>query len=141
MLEKLPVFNGENHNIFDWQEKVEDVMRNNGWNFTKLLQALPASLTGIAKRAFNELSDEDKRDDSALFLGLRHQIDPFADKKCRALFRTVRRGSGESMSAFISKLRTYIRRSGNDPSQPLIRDMLRDRVYENLPTSNLILLK
>ena len=65
---------------------------------------------------------------------MRRQIEPHAESKYRELFRTALREKGETIASFINRLRSYSCRSGRDPRQDLMEEILRFRVFENLPS-------
>ena len=139
--ERLPLFDGSNLNVFEWQERVQAIAKSNHWSFSRLMENMPTSLTRIAKRAFNALSIEEKTDESKFFKRMIEQIDPWAAENNRALIRFAKRNSNETMSTYINRLREYIRRAGRDPNHPDIQNMLCQRIHENLPSSDERLLR
>ena len=74
---------------------------------------LPTSLLGKAKRAYEK----------------RNRINPRAEYNYRELFRSGKREASETVSAYINRLRMYV------------RDMLQHKVHKSLPTSICKLLK
>ena len=140
LTQKLPTYDGTNLDFDDWEEKVEAVIKCNDWTLSKLLEALPASLTGQSKRSFDMLTEDDKRTKDALFHGLRVRIDPTSEKKNKERFILARKGIGESVITFIDRCRMYIRRSGGDPKEHFAIEMLKTKVLESLsPTDKKIL--
>ena len=138
--QKLPMYDGVNLEIDEWQDKVEAVLTCNKWDLGKLLETLPTCLTGQAKRAFDALTENDKRTKDSLFQNMRVKIDPQSEKKNKELFMVARRGATESITSFIDRCRMYIRRSGGDPTEPFAIDMLKFKVYDSLsPTDRKIL--
>ena len=141
IMEKLPYYDGTNLDVIEWEEKVLTVANNNGWGFSRLIEALPLSLLGKAKMAFEALSFKDKQDEKTLFLGLRNQIQPQVESNYKTLFRSSSKEPSETISAYINRLRMYTRRSGFDPGQPVIEDMLQHRVFECVSSTNRKLLR
>ena len=138
---RLPLFDGKNLNVFEWQERVQAIAKSNHWNFLRLMEYMPTSLTGTAKRAFDALILDDKNDERKFFGRMISQIDPWAAENNRTLIRTAIRSPNETMSTYINRLREYIRRAGRDPNHPDIQNMLCQRIHENLPSSDERLLR
>ena len=124
MTQKLPNYDGSNLDFDEWEEKVRAISKCNDWEVDRLLAALPASLSGCSKRAYDMLKDEDKLSKEALFQGLRVKLDPTSERKNKELFIQARKGMGESMVAFIDRCRMYIRRSGGNPRENFAVEML-----------------
>ena len=138
--QKLPNFDGLNIEVDEWQDKVEAVMNCNNWDIAKLLEALPTYLSAQAKRAFDSLTDDDKRTKESLFQNMRVKIDPQSEKKNKEKFMMARKGPSESIMSYVDRCRMYIRRSGGNPTEAFAKDMLRYKVYDSLtPTDRKIL--
>ena len=117
--QKLPQYDGSNLDIDEWIEKIEAVAESNGWNHNTLIETLPASLSGQAKRSFDSLSGEERRTKEAFFQSIRMKLDPQAEKKNKELFMLARRGPNESVMRYMDRLRMYIQRWGGDPRERL----------------------
>ena len=138
--QRLPQFDGVNLDIDEWQEKTEAVAKCNDWDVTKLMENLPTTLTGQAKRSFDSLTDDDKRTKEEFFQSMRTKLDPQAEKKNKELFMLARRGPTESIMQYIDRLRMYIRRWGGDPKEAFAIEMLKYKTYDSLnPTDRKIL--
>ena len=59
--QKLPNYDGSNLDFDEWEEKVIAISKCNNWDVGKLLEALPASLSGQSKRALDHLKDEGEK--------------------------------------------------------------------------------
>ena len=131
-VQHLPKFDGTNMCVDDWIEKTETVSKGNNWGVEELLQNIPVSLAGIAKRAFDSLGPDDKSSIEVFNEAMRDKLDPQAVERNRALFATARRGKNESTSSFVDRLKMYIRRSGGNATDNWALDMLKYKIYENL---------
>ena len=138
---KLPMYDGLNLDIDEWTEKVEACVTCNEWNLDRLMEQIPTSLTAMAKRAYDMITEDDKRTKEAFFASMKNQIDPQAQQRNKELFRLAKKGPGETVTTFVNRLRTYIRRSGEDPKLGFVEDILKYRVYDSLPPSDRKLLK
>ena len=116
----------------DWEDKCLAVMTCNKWTLEGLLAAMPACLTSGAKRAFDSLTDEDKETKEAFFKSMRTKIDPQSAKKNKESFIMARRGSAESVTSFVDRLRMYIRRAGMDPNETFALEMSKIKIFESL---------
>ena len=132
-IERLPLFDGTNLEIFEWEEQVRDVMTCNSWSVTHLLKHLPISLRGKAKQAYDNLSPKDKHDEGSLFYAMRAKLDPGIEDRYRTLFCKARRAKGESITSFINRCKTLIKRSGGNPEQSFANDLLKEKVSGNIP--------
>ena len=83
---KLPNYDGANLEVDEWQDRCEAVFICNKWNVNNLLAAIPASLSGSAKRAFDSLLDKDKETKDVFFTCMRQKIDPQSVGKNKELF-------------------------------------------------------
>ena len=131
-IQKLPSYDGTNLTVDEWQDRCEAVLVCNKWDTQTMLAAMPIYLTGIAKRAFDSLSDEEKISKRAFFASMRIKIDPQSEKKNKELFLLARRGSTETVTSFIDRCREHIRRSGGNPQDSFANDMLRLKAIESL---------
>ena len=138
--QKLPNYDGVNLEIDEWVDRVDAVTKCNNWELKKLLETLPTFLTGQAKRAFDSLTNDDKRTKESLFQNMRVKIDPQSERKNKEMFMMARRGASESMTSYIDRCRMYIRRSGGNPTEEFAKEMLHFKVYDSLtPTDRKIL--
>ena len=135
----LPKYDGISIEVDEWVERVEAVMTGNFWDISKLLEAMPGSLVGQAKRAFDTLTDDEKITKDSLLKNMRAKIDPQAETRNKDLFSSARRGKNESNHTFIDRLKMYIRRSGEDPKDSWAQESMKGKVYESLaPTARMI---
>ena len=130
--QKLPNYDGITLTIDDWQDKVEAIMTCNKWPLPTLLEALPTCMSGLAKRAFDSLTEEDKSAKDTFFQKMRIKIDPQSEKKNKDMFMVARKGANESMMTYMDRCRQYIRRSGGDPKEPFALEMLKFKIYDSL---------
>ena len=138
--QRLPNYDGINLEVDEWQEKVEAVAKCNDWDLSKLLEALPTSLAGQAKRSFDSLTDGDKGTMETFFQSMREKLDPQAERKNKELFMLARRAPSESIMSYIDRCRMYIRRWGGDPKEGFAIEMLKYKVLDCLtPTDRKIL--
>ena len=134
--QRLPTYDGLSLDVDEWQDKVEIVIKCNKWDLGQLLEALPVSLSGQARRSFDSLTDEDKLSKEGLFQSMRIKIDPRSEKRNKELFVMAKKGGQESVTSFIDRCRQYIRRSGGDATEPFAKMMLRFKVYDCLSTTD-----
>ena len=99
-VQTLVKYDGVNYDIDEWQERTEAVMTGNSWDINKLLLALPSSLNGQAKRAYDALTDEDKRTKDSFFQAMRKKIDPQAESRNKDIFVMTKRGNNEGIITF-----------------------------------------
>ena len=70
------------------------------WDLAKLIETLPTYLTGQAKRAFDSLTEDDKRTKETLFQTIRDKIDPHVITNESVIEHTfgtqTRRGQGNN---------------------------------------------
>ena len=138
--QRLPPYDGQSMDFNDWQDKTESVLVCNKWDFSTFLELLPTSVSGLAKRAFDSLTEEDKSAKDVFYQKMRVKIDPQSERKNKEMFILARKGPTESIMSFIDRCRQYIRRSGADPNEYFAQEMLRNKVYESLsPTDRKIL--
>ena len=130
--ERLPKYDGTNLDIDEWQEKVEAILKLNGWNISQLLGVLPTSLSCQAKRAFDSLLEEEKSSKDVLFQIMKKKLDPQAKQRNKELFMHAKRGATESVVRFIDRLKMYIRRWGEDPTDDFATEMLKFKCYQCL---------
>ena len=134
--QRLPNFDGVMMEYDEWVEKAEAVAKCNDWDLTKLLENLPTTFTGQAKRSFDSLTAEDKSTKETLFNAMRLKLDPQAEKKNRELFMLAKKGPNESSMQFVDRLRQYIRRWGGDPTQDFAIEMLKYKTYDSLNSTD-----
>ena len=132
--QRLPTYDGANIEFDEWQDKVEAIMVCNAMDYTGLLEALPTSLSGQAKRSFDSLNNQDRQTKDTFFQAMRKKLDPQAEKKNKELFIVAKRGERESIVGFIDRCRMYIRRSGGDTMEHFVIEMLKYKVLDCLPT-------
>ena len=130
--QRLPNYDGINLDVDEWQDKVEAVMTCNGWDISRLLEALPTSLTAQAKRAFDSVTEDNKRTKELLFQSMRVKIDPQSERKNKEMFLAARKAPNENVMSYIDRCKMYIRRSGSDPNKPFAQEMLRYKVYDSM---------
>ena len=133
---KLPPYDGQSMDFNDWQDKTESVLVCNKWDFSTFLELLPTSVSGLAKRAFDSLTEEDKSAKDVFYQKMRVKIDPQSERKNKEMFILARKGPTESIMSFIDRCRQYIRRSGADPNEYFAQEMLRNKVYESLSATD-----
>jgi hypothetical protein len=124
-----------NCDVFDeWREHVVQQCRANHWtDDVRIIEMVPSALNGNARRAFNLLQPEQKRDLETMFDELKLQLNPQADANNRRRFLMSEKQPGESMSAFINRVRTYLGRfTENVALDPLAREILKEKVFSNL---------
>ena len=132
--QRLPTYDGANIEFDEWQDKVEAIMVCNAMDYTGLLEALPTSLSGQAKRSFDSMNIKDRQSKDTFFQAMRKKLDPQAEKKNKELFIVAKRGERESIVGFIDRCRMYIRRSGGDTMEHFVIEMLKYKVLDCLPT-------
>ena len=132
----LSLYDGINMAFEDWVEGIKAILRCNDWNHTQLMEALPTSLTGQAKRSFDALKVEEKSTSEVLFKSLREKIAPESKKINKELFVKAKRETGESMVSFMDRCKMYIRRSEGDPNELFVKEFLKTKVLENLSPIN-----
>ena len=93
-----------------------------------MLEYLPLSLKGQAKRAFDNLKEQDRISKEALLQALRIKLDPQSEARNRKMFMDAQKIPNESMTAFIDRCRTFIKRSGADPQEKLLNELLKRKV-------------
>ena len=131
-VQQLPIFNGENMDIYNWENSVEEVIKCNQWDFESLMNYLPLSLQGRAKEAFSHLSPECKETKQKVFLGMRLKIAPEDVEKNMKLFDEARRNPGESMTAFIDRCKTYIKKARGDITEKFVLGLLEMKLKSNM---------
>ena len=131
-LQSLPQYDGSNHDIDEWQEKIEAVTKWNRWNPSKLIEVIPVSLSGQAKRAFDSLTEDDKQSVGAFFLSMRRKLDPQAKLRNKELFMLAKRHKNESVSRFVDRLKMYVRRWGKDPTDVFATEIMKYKCFECL---------
>lgn len=134
-VQTLVKYDGVNYDIDEWQERTEAVMTGNSWDINKLLLALPSSLNGQAKRAYDALTDEDKRTKDSFFQAMRKKIDPQAEGRNKDIFVMAKRGNNEGIMTYVDRLRMYIRRSGGDIKAYWATEMMKNKVCVSLSTT------
>ena len=67
---------------------------------------------------------------------LRIKLDPESKARNRRKFMDAQKIPDESMTAFIDRCRTFIKRSGADPREKLIDELLKRKVLENVEISD-----
>ena len=127
--QKLPHYDGLNMSVDDWQDKTEAIQKCNKWSLPTLLEALPTCTTGLAKRAFDSLTEDDKSTKDTLFQRMRVKIDPMSERRNKDYFIAARKEVAESMMTYIDRCRQLIRRSGADPTEPFAEKMLKSKIY------------
>ena len=139
-IQTLPKYDGINIEVDEWTDRVRAVLKGNSWDLSKLLEALPGSLSGQAKRGYDSLRDTDRDTIDNLLHNLRNKIDPEAKYRNKELFNYAKRGNKESNHTFADRLRMYIRRSGGDAGQHWAEEMIRSKITESMtPTDRKIL--
>ena len=140
-IQKLPIYDGANLEIDEWQDRCEAILLCNKWDVKNMLSSMPISLSGMAKRAFDSLLEDDKETKDIFFSSMRQKIDPQSKKKNKELFIMAKKASAESVTSFVDRCRMYVRRAGNDPNEPFTVDMLKLKVYDSLSTTDRKILK
>ena len=131
-LQTLPTYDGINMAFEEWAEGVEAIVLCNDWSHNQLLEALPTSLTATAKQSFDALKEDEKKSKEVLINALRVKIAPESKSRNKALFVNARKEFGESMTAFMDRSKMYIRRSGGDPDEQFVIELLKIKVLENM---------
>ena len=131
-VQQLPIFNGENMDIYNWENSVEEVIKCNQWDFESLMNFLPLSLQGRAKEAFSHLSPESKENKQRVFLGMRMKIAPEAVERNMKLFYEAKRNPEESMTAFIDRCKTYIKKAKGDITDNFVLGLLEMKLKSNM---------
>ena len=132
-IQRMQTYDGTNIEFDEWQDKVEAKMVCNAMDYAGLLEALPTSLSGQAKRSFDSLNNQDKQTKDTFFQAMRKKLDPQAEKRNKELFIEAIRREGESVMAFVDRCRMYIRRSGGDTMEQFATEMLKQKVLDCLP--------
>ena len=136
----LPKYDGINMEVDEWLDRVEAVMTGNYWDLAKLLEAIPGSLVGQARRAFDSLTDTDKGTKEDFISSMRAAIDPKAEVKNIDLFNKARRENNESIHTFVDRLRMYLRRAGQNIRETWAQESMKIKIFESLsPTDCKIL--
>jgi hypothetical protein len=140
--QKLPNYDGMTLAFDDWQDKVQACIICNRWTEARqLMTAMPASLSGAAKRAFDAIPDQEKNDIERMFKAMRMQLDPQSEQKNKEMFMEAVRNNHESVTTFINRSKMYIRRSGEDPNGSFAREMMKFKVLNTLPLTDRKILK
>ena len=132
-IQRMQTYDGTNIEFDEWQDKVEAKMVCNAMDYAGLLEALPTSLTGQAKRSFDSLNIQDKQTKDTFFQAMRKKLDPQAEKRNKELFIEAKRREAESVMAFVDRCRMYVRRSGGDTMEQFATEMLKQKVLDCLP--------
>ena len=96
------------------------------------MEVLPVYLTGVAKRSFDSLTDMDKKCKEIFFESMRMKISPQSGSRNKEFFMTAKREQAESIMMYIDRCKMYVRRSGGDPSEHLVVELLKDKVEKCL---------
>ena len=131
-LYKLPIFDGITMDMDDWKDIVEAVMKCNRWTFENLMEVIPIYLTGAAKRAFDALTNMDKRSKDIFFKRMRVKISPQSEERNMELFMTAKREQMETIMMYIDRCKMYLRRSGGDPNEHFTVGILKGKVEKCL---------
>ena len=131
--QRLPTYDGANIEFDEWQDRIEAILVCNAMDYTGLLEALPTSITGQAKRSFDSLNNQDRLTKDTFFQAMRKKLDPQAEKRNKELFIAAKRREAETIVAFIDRCRMYIRRSGGSTMEQFAIEMLKYKVLDCLP--------
>ena len=131
-LYKVPIFDGITMDMDDWKDIVEAVMKCNRWTFENLMEVIPIYLTGAAKRAFDALTNMDKRSKDIFFKRMRVKISPQSEERNMELFMTAKREQMETIMMYIDRCKMYLRRSGGDPNEHFTVGILKGKVEKCL---------
>ena len=137
----LVKYDGQSMTVDDWQDKTESVIKGNGWDCKKFFENIPASLLGMAKRAYDTLEESDRQTIEGFFSAIRLKIDPQAVERNKSAFTLARRGNNEGIINYIDRLRMYIRRGQGDPNESFVKEMIKIKIFDCLPTTDSKILK
>ena len=132
----IPKYSGKPGEFEDWKESVQNCIKCNDWTDEKrILEMLPAALTGQAQRMYATLSHSQKSSLDTLFSSLRESLDQACKAYNRELFIKAKRLPGESMKNFVNRCSLYIVRADDikniNESQWAI-PFLVEKIYTNL---------
>ena len=107
----LPSFNGAGGSIFRFIEDFKTFSVLQGWGDEKQVALLPLCLSGIARDAYDALSDKYKRDISAAFEQLKAAFPADSSVEAQVQLRSLRFQPGNSLDAFVVQLRGLVSRA------------------------------
>ena len=101
----IPKYSGKPGDFDDWKEGVLNCIKCNDWTDEKrILEMIPAALTGQAQRVYASLNQTQKASLDILFSSLKESLDPACKSHNRDLFIKAKRLPGESMRNFVSRV-------------------------------------